>query len=288
MTSVLLFVASLFPAVLGHGYLQEPSSRSSMWRFGYNTPHNYNDNQLFCGGFQRQWDRNGGKCGICGDPWDGVRENEAGGRYATGIISRKYKEGQIIDVQVKITASHFGYFEFRLCPNNNVHKPATQACLNQYVLHQPSGSVRFLEQGRPQTYAIKLKLPKGLTCTQCVLQWKYNAGNSYGMSNDGRNCKGCGKQEQFYGCADVAISPADSGPKGNGSPRPNLAQEQIVESRPQLIPTFVNGDGATCRGVQAFRLINSFADSWCQSNCRQGYCPMIYCTPACQKLTVYG
>lgn len=57
----------------------------------------------FCGYFffQRQWDSNGGKCGICGDPWDGVRENEAGGRYATGIISRKYKEGQIIDVRTK-------------------------------------------------------------------------------------------------------------------------------------------------------------------------------------------
>lgn len=125
---------------------------------------------------------------------------------------------------------------------------------------------------------------------QCLklISASFYIGNSYGMSNDGRNCKGCGKQEQFYGCADVAISPADNGSQGNGSPRPNLVQEQIVESRPQLIPTFVNGDGATCRGVQAFRFINSFADSWCQSNCRQGYCPMIYCTPACQKLTVYG
>lgn len=85
----------------------------------------------------------------------------------------------ILQVHVKITASHFGYFEFRLCPNNNVHRPATQACLDQYVLHQPSGSVRYLEQGRPQTYSIKLKLPKGLTCTQCVLQWKYNAGKFY-------------------------------------------------------------------------------------------------------------
>ena len=48
---------------------------------------------------QRQWGRNGGKCGICGDPWDGLRENEAGGRYAKGIITRNYTEGQIIDVR---------------------------------------------------------------------------------------------------------------------------------------------------------------------------------------------
>ncbi len=36
----------------GHGRLMEPPSRSSMWRLGYNTPHNYQDNELFCGGFQ--------------------------------------------------------------------------------------------------------------------------------------------------------------------------------------------------------------------------------------------
>ena len=38
--------------VLGHGRLMEPPSRSSMWRLGYNTAHNYQDNELFCGGFQ--------------------------------------------------------------------------------------------------------------------------------------------------------------------------------------------------------------------------------------------
>ena len=36
----------------GHGRLVEPPSRSSMFRFGYNVPANYQDNQLFCGGFQ--------------------------------------------------------------------------------------------------------------------------------------------------------------------------------------------------------------------------------------------
>ena len=39
--------------------------------------------------FQRQQSL-GGKCGVCGDPWDGARENEAGGRYATGIIVRNF------------------------------------------------------------------------------------------------------------------------------------------------------------------------------------------------------
>ncbi|XP_061197891.1 uncharacterized protein LOC133206002 [Saccostrea echinata] len=281
-----LLLTLLAPAVLGHGYLQEPPSRSSMWRFGFNTPHNYNDNQLFCGGKNRQWGKNGGKCGICGDPWDGVRENEAGGRYAKGIISRRYKEGEIIEAQVKITASHLGYFEFRLCPNNDIHKPATQACLDQYVLHQPNGSVRFMEQGRTQVYSIKLKLPRGLTCSQCVLQWKYNAGNSYGRSPYGGMCKGCGPQEQFYGCADIAIDKVPYGSQQKEIPRPFI--QQHVEARPQLIPTFINGIAVTCRATPDFRIINNYADNWCKSNCRRGYCPSLYCTAACQKLKVQG
>ena len=35
----------------GHGRLVEPPSRSSMWRYGFRTPVNYDDNQLFCGGY---------------------------------------------------------------------------------------------------------------------------------------------------------------------------------------------------------------------------------------------
>ncbi|XP_060076004.1 uncharacterized protein LOC132555668 [Ylistrum balloti] len=195
--------------VRGHGRLLEPPGRASMWRFGYNTPPNYDDNQLFCGGFNRQWKINGGKCGVCGDPWDGAREHEAGGKYATGTIVRHYSEGQTINVNVQITASHKGYFEFRLCPHNNPSTRVSQACLDQHVLQQTDGSTRVYEAGHPTNYTIHLKLPAGVTCSQCLLQWKYNAGNSYGC--DGSHCcVGCGEQEQFYGCADVSVGSGGS------------------------------------------------------------------------------
>lgn len=61
---------NLIILVNGHGRLIEPPSRASAWRYGFDTPHNYNDHELFCGGFTRQWEKNGGKCGVCGDPWD--------------------------------------------------------------------------------------------------------------------------------------------------------------------------------------------------------------------------
>ena len=36
--------------VSGHGRLTEPPSRASMFRFGFDNPSDYSDNQLFCGG----------------------------------------------------------------------------------------------------------------------------------------------------------------------------------------------------------------------------------------------
>ena len=37
--------------VSGHGRLWDPVARASAWRKGFHTPTNYNDNELFCGGF---------------------------------------------------------------------------------------------------------------------------------------------------------------------------------------------------------------------------------------------
>ena len=34
------------------------------------------------------------------------------------------------------------------------------------------------------------------------------SGNSWGVDKLGRGCVGCGPQEQFYGCADIAIGSA--------------------------------------------------------------------------------
>lgn len=83
---------------------------------------------------QRQWDVNKGKCGICGDPFDeAVKPHEApGGLYATGTITATYVQGQTIPVTLQITANHKGFYEFRLCPNNNVQQDPTQECFDRY------------------------------------------------------------------------------------------------------------------------------------------------------------
>ena len=45
--------------VFGHARLLDPPARSSAWRFDARFPIEYNDNQMFCGGFQTQWFKNG-------------------------------------------------------------------------------------------------------------------------------------------------------------------------------------------------------------------------------------
>jgi len=48
---MLALIGIFTDGVQGHGLLYDPPSRSSMWRRGYKTVPNYNDNQLSCGGF---------------------------------------------------------------------------------------------------------------------------------------------------------------------------------------------------------------------------------------------
>ena len=73
----------------------------------------------------------GGKCGICGDPWDGPKPHEVPGRYANGIIVDNFKSGQEVEITVQVTTYHKGYFEFKLCPNNNINQDPMQDCFDK-------------------------------------------------------------------------------------------------------------------------------------------------------------
>lgn len=55
------------------------------------------DDRVDCGGFVRQWRKNHGRCGVCGDPWDvpEPRPHETRGRYGRGIIVRNYTQAQV-------------------------------------------------------------------------------------------------------------------------------------------------------------------------------------------------
>ncbi|KFM69291.1 hypothetical protein X975_02112, partial [Stegodyphus mimosarum] len=192
----------------------EPPSRSSMWRFGYGTPKNYDDDGLYCGGIKTQWKQNGGKCGVCGDPWhiSPPRPNEIGGKYGHGIIVRSYKTGQVIPVVVDITANHRGFFEFRVCPSKHEMNEVTQDCLDKHILkiRNKTSTRYYVEKHGKSRVILEVQLPRSLICKHCVFQWTYIAGNNWGKCKDGSHALGCGPQETFKACSDISIGEKSS------------------------------------------------------------------------------
>lgn len=132
---------------------------------------------------------------------------------------------QEIDIEIELTANHYGRFEMFLCPNNNARYEATQECFDRYpLLVTTTRTVRYDipdEAGKQGTFVYRVKLPAGVTCSQCVIQWTYLTGNMWGTCPNGTEAVGCGKAETFRNCADISIY------SNTGSGRPPL----FVENR---------------------------------------------------------
>ena len=165
---------------------------------------NYNDNELFCGGFGIQWGVHEGKCGICGDNWsdEAPRAHEMGGTYGMGKVVKNYAMGSIIEVDVMLTANHKGHFVFDLCVLNGEE---TEECFTK--LKTEDGSYEWkVPTDESTVFSPKLQLPAGLECEHCVLRWTYVCGNSWGTCENGTGGMGCGPQEHFRSCSDISIS----------------------------------------------------------------------------------
>ena len=195
---LLVFISHCLLAVSGHGRLRQPPSRTTMWRYGFDTPTNVNDHESNCGGFGRQWSQNQGLCGVCGDAYDIAqpRPGELGGQYGLGVVAANLTQAQLLHLEVELTAYHGGYFEFRLCPHNTRARPVAQKCLDRHLLTQLSGDIKFYPPPpeRGGLYSLTYRLPSDLTCGLCVLQWRYVAGNSWGQCSNGTESIGCGAQ----------------------------------------------------------------------------------------------
>merc|ERR1712234_25343 len=173
MIRVAIFFA-LLATVLGHGRLMDPPSRASQWRLGFDNPPDYDDNQGYCGGKNHENNEMGGLCGICGDPYDGPWPHQApGGKFANGNIVAQYAQGDMVEVE---------------------HGVGTQ---------------RFITSWDRGYWNSTVILPADMTCSQCILQWAYTAGNDWGTCENGTQAVGCGPQEQFRACADIEIVPKE-------------------------------------------------------------------------------
>ncbi|XP_059483213.1 uncharacterized protein LOC132201236 [Neocloeon triangulifer] len=263
----------------GHGRMMDPPARNSMWRFGFPNPVNYNDNELFCGGYAVQWMQNRGQCGICGDPYhfESPRPHEAGGQFAKGIIGRHYSVGQDIEVEIDLTANHWGRFELKLCPVNNARLEATQECFDRYPLYisgtRESVFTIPFDTAKKEVFRYRVRLPPYVTCSQCVMQWTYYTGNMWGTCPNGTEAVGCGLPETFRNCADVTITTSTSGlpPAFVEQDNPFLLYYRDYSRKNtrthesySLEPLIIRSQ--RCRATRRWSR-NIGMDEWCKVNC---------------------
>eukprot|EP00121_Abeoforma_whisleri_P009669 Awhi_evm1s8894 len=199
---ILVVSTLLCREVHSHGYIQVPAARNSMWKYGFDNPPNYDLMGLAAGG---PGVVAASGHGLCGDNINDEQRHMSGGVFGNGVISMTYITGQIIDIEIIVTAHHKGHFQFRICDlpegsGNNVQ--ATQQCLDENVLQLADGSGTDWplppSQGSQETYKMSYVLPQGLTCSRCVFQWYWETGNSPGAY-----------PEEFWNCADIKITHQD-------------------------------------------------------------------------------
>ena len=105
--------------------------------------------------------------------------------------------------------------------------------------------------------SLRYELPAGLTCTHCLLVFRYVTGRTWGRAANGTGCLGCGHQEEFRACADVAImSPVTPDYlQPIKLSRAHKRTDQFVITRPEVISQnkdlkfFVNPETSTMEAV---------------------------------------
>jgi len=212
-----LLLTSFFTIVSGHGSVRDPPAR--------NVLANSDDcpDCLNAGGVSVMYNgvRSKARYGVCGDPWNAKKDHEAGGKFARGKISRTYKSGSTITLKLSFSANHQGMMQFSICdlPDKRMSPSeerslTTQRCFNKNVLRRADnkGVYSFLK-GNEDKLIVKYKLPKGVKCKKCVLQWKWVTGNSCCPGNTPKKYCGPGVSkcfqytvpETWYNCADIRI-----------------------------------------------------------------------------------
>jgi hypothetical protein len=83
-------------------------------------------------------------------------------------------------VIVDITSAHQGFMEWRLCPD--LSRADELTCFTENLLQLANGEGSQVSVNRTGRFEVNLRLPTGLICDHCVIQWNYRAG-AYKSSN---------------------------------------------------------------------------------------------------------
>lgn len=215
---------------------------------------------------------------MCGDAYH--QKNQAHvypGKYANGIITKTYKQGQQITVLIDVTSNHRGSFKFRIGP---IGKPPITEEKLTHLLRQPNGATSWQipQDSSNEVFSVQLLLPPELSCNHCVLRWWWKTGNSWGCDDTGCGLGKGERQETFVNCADVKIMP-NGGPLPTQSPtKPPVDTLPPVTTTPPTQPP----EPGMCKANGPWTG-NVAMDDWCRRNCAAGFCPSEQCT--CQSPT---
>ena len=155
---------------------------------------------------------------------------------------------------------------------------------------------------------MRVELPANMSCSQCILQYTYTAGNNWGTGPQSaevvsQDClklegkTGCGNQETFRGCADICVGdfcPQDqetcitadkikvpSSEGGNLTPIPTTPNP--VTSVP-VTASATSDPGVTCQqaGVVTQHYILPL-ELWCRERCLNKPVSQCYSDPQAEK-----
>ncbi|CAB4001895.1 Hypothetical predicted protein [Paramuricea clavata] len=147
-----------------------------------------------------------------------------------------------------------------------VNPPITQTDLDNTMLELENGDQEWnLGDTGAGDYTITLRLPTGLSCVHCVLQWWYTTGN---------NWKGH-EPETFVNCADIKILPATNPQTGTNEPPVTAPPATTQPAPPETNPTAPPSTAPPSSGCYA--VSPTATDAWCTANCAAGYCPASHC-----------
>jgi hypothetical protein len=216
----IFIVLGFLPLIAGHGFLKGPPSRNFI----------ANSNGcpacLNAGGVSVMYKTYDSKAryGVCGDAYNKPRDHEAGGKFAKNTRPvRTYKSGGIIPIHITFTQNHKGRMSFSLCALSNgtlsskdEKSLTTQHCFDKHTLERADGKGEYsFLLGTEKTFQAEYRLPRGLKCDHCVLQWHWVTGNScrpahtlqkYCNPGVGPCFKDGAVPEEWFNCADVRIT----------------------------------------------------------------------------------
>ena len=126
---ILILIVSL---VDGHGYLSSPRSRNIVayqdgksWTTDPDIPKKEDCPHCLS--------RNEGACGMTGSRDYKSPQNALGDPMQLNI-QRTYAEGDIIELEVVLTANHLGHFEYSVCPLSSHGDIPTASCFDSHKL----------------------------------------------------------------------------------------------------------------------------------------------------------